>query len=297
MKDNEARENQIQFIPIEDITVLNPRSRGGKEFHDIIRSVQTVGLKRPITVTPYRCGKFNLVCGQGRLEVYRELGQTNIPAHVIKASEKQAILMSLVENIARRRHSAIDLLNGVNELVERGFSVSAISKKVGLDTSYLRGIIKLLRKGEERLVSSVEKGQMPLDIAIKIVETSGDDLQQAISDAYQNNLLRGKKLIMARRVIQIRQCRGKKFNRNRTSKSAKNTTAKNLVDAYKQETKKQKLLIQRAKKTEHQLLFIESALRNLFSDENFRTVVNSEGLGDAPSFIFEGVKEEGGHNE
>ena len=41
---------------------------------------------------------YDLVCGQGRLEAFVALGQNEIPAIVIEASEEDCYVMSLVEN-------------------------------------------------------------------------------------------------------------------------------------------------------------------------------------------------------
>jgi ParB family transcriptional regulator, chromosome partitioning protein len=79
---------RVELIPIDRITVVNPRIRNKKVFREIVDSIGKVGLKRPITVTrraeadgPY----YDLVCGQGRLEAYRALEQAEVPALVVTA--------------------------------------------------------------------------------------------------------------------------------------------------------------------------------------------------------------------
>ena len=94
--------DDIQLILIEQIIVLNPRSRNKRLFNTIVTNISHLGLKRPITVTPRPDGKYDLVCGQGRLEAYQALGATTIPAIIITATKEDRYLMSLVENIARR---------------------------------------------------------------------------------------------------------------------------------------------------------------------------------------------------
>ncbi|HXK54565.1 MAG TPA: ParB N-terminal domain-containing protein, partial [Hyphomicrobiales bacterium] len=53
-----------------------------------------IGLKKPITVTP-RMGeddqeRYLLVCGEGRLNAFRNLGEATIPALVISVSDEDA---------------------------------------------------------------------------------------------------------------------------------------------------------------------------------------------------------------
>jgi ParB family chromosome partitioning protein len=97
--------SKVQFVPIDKITVINPRKRNRKVFEGIVRSISQLGLKRPITVIRRSSAddeSFDLVCGQGRMEAFKVLGQTEIPALVIEATTEEALVMSLVENVARR---------------------------------------------------------------------------------------------------------------------------------------------------------------------------------------------------
>jgi hypothetical protein len=92
----------VEMIPIEHIHILNPRSRNKATFQDIMSNTSNVGLKKPITVARREQspeGKpYDLACGQGRLEAYIALGQTEIPAIVIEATREECYLMSLIEN-------------------------------------------------------------------------------------------------------------------------------------------------------------------------------------------------------
>ncbi len=52
--------------------------------------------------------------------------------------------MSLVENIARRPPSNRDILREVKSLRERAYSVGDIAKKLGMERSYISGIVHLV---------------------------------------------------------------------------------------------------------------------------------------------------------
>lgn len=132
----EYEQDVVHLIPLESIHVLNPRVRNTKIFDGIVHNMTQVGIKRPITVTPRR-GKqtdgklYDLVCGQGRLEAFQACGQQMIPAMIINASEEQALIMSLVENVARRKHKPMELLQGVEILRQQGYDAKAIGEKIG----------------------------------------------------------------------------------------------------------------------------------------------------------------------
>src|SRR5437588_4935751 len=117
----------VEMIPIERITVINPRVRSKKIFKEIISNIAELGLKKPITVTRREDAggpRYDLVCGQGRLEAYQVLGQREIPALVVDADTEDCLVMSLVENLARRQHRAIDLLHDIEGLKKRGYNDS-----------------------------------------------------------------------------------------------------------------------------------------------------------------------------
>ena len=99
---------KIKMVPIDRIDVLNPRTRNKRQHREIVDSIKTVGLKRPITVSRKKAAgspRYDLVCGEGRIEAFRMLGKTEIPAIVIEASEADCLVMSLVENIGDRGRS------------------------------------------------------------------------------------------------------------------------------------------------------------------------------------------------
>ena len=62
-------------------------------------------------------------------------------------------------------------------------------------------------------------------------------------------------------------------------------SAEALVRAYRQEADRQKLLVRKAQLTENRLLFVVSALRKLFGDENFVTLLRAEGLDSLPAYL------------
>jgi ParB family chromosome partitioning protein len=192
---------RIEMIPLDRVTVINPRVRNRRVFSEIVESIALVGLKRPITVTrraeadgPF----YDLVCGQGRLEACRVLGFAEVPALVVSADQEDCLVSSLVENCARRQHRAIDLLQDIGAMKQRGYSVGAIAKKTGLSPEYVNGVSRLLENGEERLLRAVESGTIPISVALDIADAEDTEVQAALQNAYESNLLRGRKLIAAR---------------------------------------------------------------------------------------------------
>jgi len=141
----------IRLIPIDRIEILNPRERNQKAFREIVASIKALGLKKPITVTRRGQGgkeRFILVCGQGRVEAFQALGETMIPAQVITASDEEAFVMSLVENVARRQTPALEQIETIRNLRQRGYDVATIARKTAQESVWVRGILTLLDQGE-----------------------------------------------------------------------------------------------------------------------------------------------------
>ena len=179
---------EIKKIPISAITVLNPRARNKRVFNELVTSIANLGLKKPITVSRRNGnGSFDLVCGQGRLEAFIALGQEEIPAVVIEASPEDCFVMSLVENLARRHHSSLELIAEISGLKKRGYSINQIAEKVDFSPEYVHAICFLLEHGEERLLTAVvRKNLSPHSIAMEIARAKRWRLlQKALAEAYE----------------------------------------------------------------------------------------------------------------
>jgi ParB family transcriptional regulator, chromosome partitioning protein len=279
-------EQQVVSIPIAEIRIANPRTRNRIKWQLVVQSIATVGLKRPITVA-MRPGsesdgrRYDLVCGQGRMEAFVELGEANIPAIVIQAPEQDRQLMSLVENIARRPALTHAILFEVRALRERGYKREEIALKLGLDRAYLYGICHLIDKGEDFLVSSVEAGRIPLSVAVEIATGNNHDVSRALSEAYEKGDLRGARISAARRVITQRLERQRL--QGQTQPARRKLTGQALVQEYKQKIREQTALVLKANRTRDRLILLTSAARLLFADENFRTLLKAEGMQNVPA--------------
>lgn len=275
----------VELIPIDQISVMNPRVRNKKVFREIIASISELGLKRPVTVIRRNGGaRYDLVCGQGRLEAFLSLGQREIPAIVVDADSEKSMVMSLVENLARRHHRAIDLLHDIEGLKRRGYSETEISAKTGLTMEYTKGVIRLLEKGETRLLRSVEAGHIPVSVAVDIAESDDAGIQRVLQQAYERNQLRGRKLMVAKRIIERRRIQGKRIKINQ-QKKGQSLSTEALIRAYKDDANKKKILVRKAEVTHDRLVFITEAIRKLFADEEFVSLLRAEGLGTLPQNI------------
>jgi ParB family chromosome partitioning protein len=293
----------VTLVPIARIEVLNSRDRNMKVFEEIVESIQLIGLKKPITVAE-RAGedgqpKYMLVCGEGRLNAFRILGETHIPALVVDVSDEDAFIMSLAENIARRGYRPLEILADIELLRERGYTADAIIQKTGLSPKYVRDIVFLLEQGEERLIEGVQRGSIPLTTALEIARASANDPQNAngeggesnlgdlLQEAYENGQLKGRQIIEAKRLIEKRQQLGPSSPNAAQIKPP--TSSYSLVRTYQKEVDRQRKMVLKAEHAHQRLLLVVQGLKKLFADENFVTLLRAEGLDTLPKYLAERI--------
>ena len=293
----------VSMVPIARIEVLNSRDRNMKIFEEIVESIQLIGLKKPITVAERASEdgqpKYLLVCGEGRLNAFRILGETHIPALVVDVSDEDAFIMSLAENIARRGYRPLEILADIELLRERGYTADVIIQKTGLSPKYVRDIVFLLEQGEERLIEGVQRGSIPLTTALEIARASANDPQNAngeggesnlgdlLQEAYENGQLKGRQIIEAKRLIEKRQELGPSSPNAAQIKPP--TSSYSLVRTYQKEVERQRKMVLKAEHAHQRLLLVVQGLKKLFVDENFVTLLRAEGLDTLPKYLAERI--------
>jgi ParB family chromosome partitioning protein len=279
-----------ELIPIDRIRIPNPRSRNQHIFHEVVDSIGAVGLKRPVTVARRKTGKyFDLVCGQGRIEALQALGQTVISAIVLEASEAECMVMSLVENVARRRHSRVELLGDIARLKAAGYEAQQIAAKTGLSTSYVAAIAGLLEKGEQRLINGVEQGTIPLSVAVEIASMERPDIQDLLQRAYESGALQGRKFIAAKRLLESRFRKGKSGYLG--TQGGRKMNVSDLVRTYERDAERKRHLIREAQASDEQMAMLAHLVRTLLKDPAFRSLLEARGFLTMPASLARRIDE------
>ena len=282
----------VTLVPIDRIEVLNSRDRNMKVFEEIVENIRSIGLKKPITVTEREGADgetaFLLVCGEGRLNAFRLLGETHIPALVVNVSDEDAFIMSLAENIARRGHRPLEILADIELLLAREYTIDDIIHRTGLSQKYVRDIVFLLEKGEERLIEAVQNNTIPLTAALEIARAKNDDgdLGDMLEEAYKSGQLKGHQLTEAKRLMEKRRDKGPKSS----ARPKLPNSAHSLVKIYQKEVARQHKMVLKAEHAHQQLLLVVQGLKSLFADENFVTLLRAEGLDTLPKYLADRIE-------
>jgi len=281
--------NEIIMIPIERIRVLNPRPRDKKKFEQIIQSIKNLGLKKPIQVSLRSAEEgtepgYDLVCGQGRMEAFLALGHKEIPAIVVEVSREERLLRGLVENMARRLPSRLALMNEIERLKADGYSNVEIGKKLDVADGTVGGYIALKKAGEERLLDAAINGKIPLGVAMDIAKANSPELQRELLKGFESKELNQFAIRTVKRLIDQRRFVGKGRDTEADKKKSR-TNADSLINAFKRESQKQRLMVKKARLCDAKLVITVTALGKLLGDENFFNLLRAESLADIPQYL------------
>lgn len=280
-----SAELAVQMIPVDCIHVVNPRVRNRGKHKQIIDSIAEVGLKKPITMRPGGDdGTYELVCGQGRLEAFLKLGYPEIPAFVRDISHEDLLLISLVENIARRKPTSMELVRRLKEMRDQGYSTAQIAKKVNLVQRHVNTLLFLLDHGEQRLIAAVDQQRISITAAAVIAHHPDADVQAALAQAFEEGKLTKMDLKRSCRVADYRRAFGKA---NVVGKSTrKPVTKESILQNLRKETEQSEQAMQRAELCGKYLALCQHTLRELFNSEEFVALLRTEGLDTIPETIY-----------
>ncbi|MEI6076341.1 MAG: plasmid partitioning protein RepB C-terminal domain-containing protein [Verrucomicrobiota bacterium] len=281
-------DDKIYMIPIDEIHVLNPRVRDKKRFELIVHSIQHQGLKVPITVS-WRAEhegegqKFDLVCGQGRLEACAALGYREIPARVVNIPRGERMLKSLVENIARRPPAPMDLLREIERLRDLGYGNQQIGKAMDISPGTVRGLLQLKKSGEGRLLEAILNESIPVSVAIDIAKADTVEMQDELLEAYKGQKFNFLTLRKIKHLMDKRRLVGKsQANYPRSGRAY----SQNIVAMFQEEAQRQKLATKKSTICEERLGQVISAFNKLLADAHFMTLLRAEALDTMPKYLW-----------
>jgi len=280
----------IEMIPISQVRLLNPRLRNKARFSEIVSNIEAVGLKKPITVSPRpeEPGTYDLVCGQGRLEAFTALQQTSVPAIVRPLPKHDCLIMSITENVTKRRSTSLDLVHELRTQRDKGRTHAQIAAELEMSPSYVSMLLRLVDNGEDVLLRAVDGGHIPIAVAADIATSNDASIQESLTEAYVSKRLSGKALLVARRLVERRRGIGKPGTTPARTRSK--CTTEELVQAFQKECRRQKRVAKAARVTEIRLVFVANAVKRLLADEHFLTLLRAERLDTMPEYLAEAVR-------
>jgi ParB family chromosome partitioning protein len=285
---------EIIEIHLDSINILNPRERDPARFKENVDSIARVGLKRPVVVNTRflaETSKYELVCGQGRIEAVKKLGWMTIPALTVDVDRETALIMSIAENAARHSPPPLWFAKVVKGLNDNGMTLNEIAAVIGKSIVSVRSYLTLLNQGEETLLHAVESGRIPVSLAVEIAAAPDLDQQTLLLKAYESGTINGKDLSAARRLIDNRRRYGKGFPNQRGGQSpTKPMTLEDLRRKIKQTLVKQEEFVKKSQRAENRLALLAEEFSRLNRDSDWRELLAGESLLDFPKLKGESLK-------
>lgn len=282
-------DEKVVLIATKKILVVNPRQRDKFTHKEIKENIRQIGLKRPVTVRRivHNEYEFALICGQGRLEAYIHYQEAYIPAIVKDVNEETGHLMSLTENIARRKPRATELLDSVRQLKKQGLTDKEIGERLGYVVSWVQGVSSLLEKGEKKLLAAFEAGNIPLYLAVEISRATDESIQDSLTEALLNGTIKGKQINIIKRIIDNRK-NGNKGSTNKTfstKRIQKKYSAEELASMYQKSSDEHKEIQAKARYSRETLMLVKEIFRQLTQDSHFCELLNKNNITDIPEIL------------
>ena len=212
MSRKENSSTKIESLSLSELTVspLNVRKHVG-DLTDLQNSIASMGLLQPVIVRPSKVG-LEVVVGQRRFLACKALGWTTIPAVKRDMTDREALILSLTENVQTDSIDPIDRADGAKQLIgdlekemSRTQSVEWVAKHLGkssatlydwlrllettegvkamirekrIDTSVGARLASLPEKAQEQVAEIIHEEYLPRASAVKVIERVRERLRE-----------------------------------------------------------------------------------------------------------------------
>jgi ParB family chromosome partitioning protein len=187
--------------------------------------------------------------------------------------------------MARRLPPPLALMNEIERLKTQGYTNVEIGKKLDILDPVVGGYIALKNAGEERLLDAAINERIPLGVAMDIAKADSPEMQRELLKLYETKQLNQVSIRTVKRLIDQRRFIGK--NRDANTGKKKRTSAESLINAFKRESQRQRLMVKKARLCEAKLIIIVTAFSKLLADENFITLLRAESLAEMPKYVYD----------
>jgi ParB family chromosome partitioning protein len=158
-----APSTQLVQIPLDQVhpNPRQPRRRFDQETTAALaESVKAQGLVQPIVVRSRASGGYELIAGERRWRAAREAGLHAIPALVRETGDRDALLLGLVENVAREQLTPVEEARAYALLVDEfDLALGEIAERVGRSKPSVSNRMRLLDLPED-VLAMLERGEL-----------------------------------------------------------------------------------------------------------------------------------------
>jgi ParB family chromosome partitioning protein len=139
---------------VKTISILENRFQPRQNYdesklEELKASIKEKGVLQPILVRKHG-NDYEVVAGERRLRAAKAIGLKEVPVIIKNVTDREALVLALVENIQREELNAIEEALGFKRLMEEfQFTQEAVAEAIGKDRSTVTNLLRLLRLPEE----------------------------------------------------------------------------------------------------------------------------------------------------
>ncbi len=159
---------------------LQPRKEFDKEkLSDLISSIKEKGVLQPLLVR--RSGdQYELIAGERRFRAVQSLNIEKVPAIIKEASDQEALVLALIENIQRQELNAIEEAKAFKQLIDDfNFTQDVVAQSVGRNRTTVTNILRLLSLPED-IQQSISSGNFSMGHARAILSIKDEEKQKLL---------------------------------------------------------------------------------------------------------------------
>ena len=177
-------DNQPLLVDLEKIEVNRDQPRKifkEKDLLELAESIRENGIIQPIIVIEKE-GKFEIVAGERRYRASRLAGLNKVPVIVKRATKKDVLVMSIIENVQRSDLNCVEEALAYFQLMnEFKLTQEEVAKKIGKERSTIANFLRILKLPKEVIVS-LQKDLLSFGHAKILVGVSDDEIVKRLSN-------------------------------------------------------------------------------------------------------------------
>jgi ParB family chromosome partitioning protein len=177
-------DNQPLLVDLEKIEVNRDQPRKifkEKDLLELAESIRENGIIQPIIVIEKE-GKFEIVAGERRYRASRLAGLNKVPVIVKRATKKDVLVMSIIENVQRSDLNCVEEALAYFQLMnEFKLTQEEVAKKIGKERSTIANFLRILKLPKEVIVS-LQKDLLTFGHAKILVGVSDDEIVKRLSN-------------------------------------------------------------------------------------------------------------------
>lgn len=143
-----ARSDELRDLPIDALEPgkYQPRTRMDQDaLGELAASIKAHGIMQPILVRPLKDERYEIIAGERRWRAARMAGLGTVPVLMREVPDRQALAVSLIENIQREDLNPLEEAAGIQRLLQEFSMTHAEAAQVlGRSRSAVTNLLRLL---------------------------------------------------------------------------------------------------------------------------------------------------------